>query len=168
MDRALMPGSKTPKPPGAQIHSWPGCHLRTSSCQRIWSARTVFPASAALAPATAGGVLRMPGGEQGPSRLASEPLDLLDLAQGRRRRLFEQHVEPGGEGGRGDGEADGRGGADRDGVELAGHGLQHRLGGSGKTGTPASARARGLTTAARTNLGSAAIEGTCWSLAIFP
>ena len=35
IEKALMPGSNTPNPPGSQIHCWPGCHLWTSSCQRI-------------------------------------------------------------------------------------------------------------------------------------
>ena len=33
IDRALMPGSKTPSPPAFQIHAWPGCQRRTSSRQ---------------------------------------------------------------------------------------------------------------------------------------
>ena len=72
-------------------------------------------------------MLRMPGGEERPARLAAEPLDLLDLAQGGGGRLFEKHVEAGVECGPGDGQADRRRSADRDGVELAGHRLQHRL-----------------------------------------
>ena len=29
IERALIPGSKMPKPPGSQIHSCPGCQRRT-------------------------------------------------------------------------------------------------------------------------------------------
>ena len=35
IESALIPGSKTPKPPASQIHSWPGCHLRTSSSHEM-------------------------------------------------------------------------------------------------------------------------------------
>ncbi len=31
IDRALMPGSKTPKPPAVQIHFWPGCQRRVAA-----------------------------------------------------------------------------------------------------------------------------------------
>ena len=54
MERALMPGSKTPKPPGSQIQAWPGCQRRTSSFQAMWTERTARSASQALAGATAG------------------------------------------------------------------------------------------------------------------
>ena len=35
IDSALIPGSNTPRPPGCQIQSCPGCQCRTSSCQMI-------------------------------------------------------------------------------------------------------------------------------------
>ena len=53
IDKALMPGSNTPNPPGSQIHCWPGCHLWTSSCQWISSDLTRLPASALAAASTA-------------------------------------------------------------------------------------------------------------------
>ena len=54
MDSALMPGSKTPKPPGCQIQSWLGCQRRTSSFQLIAAERIVVPARKARAASTAG------------------------------------------------------------------------------------------------------------------
>jgi len=48
IEKALMPGSKTPKPPGSQIHSWPGCQWRTSSFQFTNSRLTTLPASRRL------------------------------------------------------------------------------------------------------------------------
>ena len=54
MDSALMPGSKTPKPPEVQIHFWPGCQRRTSSFQfTAMRLITVLPASAFFVAATA-------------------------------------------------------------------------------------------------------------------
>src|SRR6476469_3584210 len=47
-----MPGSNTPNPPGSQIHCWPGCHLCTSSCQKISIERIRLPASAFAALST--------------------------------------------------------------------------------------------------------------------
>ena len=52
IDKALMPGSNTPNPPGAQIHCWPGCHLWTSSCHWISIDLMRLPASAAAAAST--------------------------------------------------------------------------------------------------------------------
>ncbi len=53
IEKALMPGSNTPKPPGSQIHSWPGCQWRTSSFQFTNRRLTVLPASNRLASSTA-------------------------------------------------------------------------------------------------------------------
>ena len=61
-----MPGSKTPKLPASQIHSWPGCQRRTSSFHSIARRRSVLPASRSLASSTARVVLRMPGREDRP------------------------------------------------------------------------------------------------------
>ena len=52
IDRALMPGSKTPRPPACQIQVWPGCHLRTSSFQVTTRLLSLLPASQAFAGAT--------------------------------------------------------------------------------------------------------------------
>ena len=76
IEKALMPGSNTPKPPGSHIHCWPGCHLCTSSCQRI-------SIDDALSGERLGSIidgrvmLRVPGGEQ---------CDLLAPRRGRRDR----------------------------------------------------------------------------------
>ncbi len=52
MDRALMPGSNTPRPPGAKIQSCPGCQTRTSSRHSMWTRRMVLSASHARAGST--------------------------------------------------------------------------------------------------------------------
>src|SRR5579884_2197881 len=52
IENALMPGSNTPKPPACQIQVCPGCHLRTSSCQRISIDAILLPASALAAAST--------------------------------------------------------------------------------------------------------------------
>ena len=52
IDRALMQGSKTPKPPARKIHAWPGCHFRTSSFHSTKSFVTVLPASSRFASST--------------------------------------------------------------------------------------------------------------------
>ena len=54
IESALMPGSKTPKPPAVQIHFWPGCQRRTSSFQVMVIAFTVSPWSRRRAWMTAG------------------------------------------------------------------------------------------------------------------
>ena len=54
MDKALMPGSKTPSPPGSQIQSWPGCQRRTSSFQTIRTFVARRAESHSLAGSTAG------------------------------------------------------------------------------------------------------------------
>jgi hypothetical protein len=54
IDKALMPGSKTPRPPGCQIHSWFGCQRRTSSFHCTFTAVISCPASHARAGSTPG------------------------------------------------------------------------------------------------------------------
>ena len=54
IERALIPGSKTPKPPGCHIQAWFGCQWRTSSFQTIATLRTPCAASHAFARATPG------------------------------------------------------------------------------------------------------------------
>ncbi|MNF06869.1 hypothetical protein D3C80_2069140 [compost metagenome] len=54
IDSALMPGSKMPRPPAAQIHSWFGCQWRTSSFQMIFTSRIVVAARNDFAASTAG------------------------------------------------------------------------------------------------------------------
>ena len=54
IDSALMPGSKTPKPPGAQIHSWFGCQRRTSSFQLMAADLILVEPRKARAASTAG------------------------------------------------------------------------------------------------------------------
>ena len=53
IESALIPGSKTPKPPAARIQSWPGCQRRMSSFQVAMSRFTVLPASLSAARFTA-------------------------------------------------------------------------------------------------------------------
>jgi hypothetical protein len=54
IDRALMPGSNTPKPPARQIQSWFGCQRRTSSFQLMEADLIFVVARKARAASTAG------------------------------------------------------------------------------------------------------------------
>ncbi len=53
IEKALMPGSSTPKPSAVHIHSWPGCQRRTSSFQVMTSSASRRPASLRRASSTA-------------------------------------------------------------------------------------------------------------------
>ena len=92
MDSALMPGSKTPKPPGCQIQSWFGCQRRTSSFQLIAAERIVVPARKAAGGLDGGRIARMPAGEQRDALVVGQPLQVLDFADGGAGRLFHEDV----------------------------------------------------------------------------
>ena len=54
MDRALIPGSNTPRPPACHTQSWCGCQWRTSSRQTISTLASLRPFSQSAAGATPG------------------------------------------------------------------------------------------------------------------
>ena len=97
IDSALMPGSKTPKPPGSQIQAWSGCQRRTSSFQTMATERGGRVASQALASATAGAKRECQVAKRTTPAAAGGGDHEVDLAEGRRRRLLQQDVAPGGE-----------------------------------------------------------------------
>ena len=113
-----MPGSKTPKPPASQIHCWPGCQCRTSSFQVTRSRLIVQPARAFFGLVDGLVVLGMPGREDDLADLRGERLQILELAQGRGGRLFQEHALAGEQRLAGDLVADLRRRADRHRVEV--------------------------------------------------
>ena len=92
IDSALMPGSNTPKPPGAQIHSWLGCQRRTSSFQMIDADAEAGRREEAARGLHRRGIARMPAGEQRDALLRRQRLQVLDLADRRARRLLQEDV----------------------------------------------------------------------------
>ena len=132
IDRALMPGSKTPSPPAFQIHAWPGCQRRTSSRQTTstdFSFRAEAHARAGSTPAAwrecqvANRLSFFLGGE------VRQAGHLADRGAG---RLLEQHVLAGKQGLPREVVPDLRRGANRHRVDLRmgrQHGVDGRIGG---------------------------------------
>ena len=113
-----MPGSKTPKPPACQIHSWPGCQRRTSSFHSMKSERMRRPARRRRASSTAGLYCECQVAKMTRFLSGRVLLEVLELRDRRRRRLFEQHVLACCQGFTRDRVADRGRRADRDGVEI--------------------------------------------------
>ena len=90
-----MPGSKTPNPPGSQIHCWPGCHLWTSSCQRISIDLMRLPASALAAASTVEWCCACQVVNSVTLCACGEAVEVGDFGEAGGRRLFEQAVEAG-------------------------------------------------------------------------
>ena len=94
-ERALMPGSKTPKPPACQIQAWfgvPAPHVLLPDDRDGAGPAAGEPG---LCLRHRGREARMPGGEEDGALLAGGGDHEVDLAQRRRRRLLQQHVAPG-------------------------------------------------------------------------
>ena len=92
IESALMPGSNTPNPPGSQIQAWPGCQTLTSSFHSTTTDLIWRLARKARAGSTAGAKRECQVANSVRPVCRAAATSGVKFADGRTRRLFEQHV----------------------------------------------------------------------------
>ena len=166
IERALMPGSKTPKPPGCQIQACPGCQRRTSSFQTMCDRADGAAGEPRLGRRRPQGRSASARWRRGTAPRARAAATIaLDLAERRGGRLLEQHVAAGRERLQRHRGARARRHAERDRRRRA---LGEEAVEVGEVRHAVDRRRCARPPATSAKSGSAAIAGMCWSRAILP